>query len=545
MQAAIPVAIVGAGPVGLACALRLATFGIHSVVLEAQPRLIPQGSKACCVQGDVVEILDKVGVADAIMAEGVRWRIGRTYVRGRQLYAIEYPPNNGFSPWVNLSQLRTQQIMLDRLGATRRGEVRWSHRVTGVAPDDEGVTVDVDTPDGPRSLRAGYLVACDGVHSDVRRVLGIGWDGYRHGDRFLIADIRAALPLAHERHFHYDPPFNPGRQLVMHAQPDDVWRIDWQLAPDADIEAEQRSGRLDQRIRTVIGDIPYEVRWWSTYRFNQRIVTRMRVGRVFLAGDAAHALPPYGARGMNSGIQDIDNLAWKLHLALTGRAPDALLETYHIERHAAAQENLRVTGNTLRFMAPASRTRRWVRDALLAVAPVVKPLRRWVDSGKMAQPFVYTRSPIVDERPDDPLVGAFAPDGRLAVDGKPVRLRELLGHEFVGLYLGADEREALRFADQTLQRRPEGVPLRFLLLRPEDERASAPPESPRLIVGRELGSGLAATYRAHGARWYLIRPDGHICARDGSGPASGDGGMAAALERGVAKTAPDAVPVPR
>src|SRR5262249_21199497 len=164
-------------------------------------------------------------------------------------------------------------------------------RVTGVTQDGTGVTVQVDTPDGARELRCQYLVAADGIHSEVRRLLDVPWTGYRPGDRFLIAGIQAALTLPRMRHLPYDPPVNPDRQLVMHPQPEDGWRIDRQLPADADIDAERNNGRLDRRIRRVIGDIPYEIKWLSTYRFNQRVVERMRVGRVLFAGDAAHALP--------------------------------------------------------------------------------------------------------------------------------------------------------------------------------------------------------------------------------------------------------------
>ena len=218
--------------------------------------------------------------------------------------------------------------------------MRWSHTVTGVAQDDDGVVVRAATPDGDREVRVRYLVACDGVRSAVRGLVGAEWSGYTHRDRFLITDIKAKLPLAKERHFHYDPSFNPGRQLIIHPQPGDIWRIDWQLPADADVDLERVSGEFDRRVRAVIGDIPYEVDWASTYRFNQRVVTQFTIGRVFFAGDAAHSLPPYGSRGMNSGIQDADNIAWKLAAVLNGRSRESLLDSYHPERYAAARENL-------------------------------------------------------------------------------------------------------------------------------------------------------------------------------------------------------------
>ena len=237
MSPEIPVVIVGAGPVGLALAARLASHGVHSVVLEADPQLRKQGSKACLIQGDVLEILDKFGCAEQIRDEGVTWRVARTYVRNQEIRATDYPERIGFGPFVNISQYRIEQLLLSRVTADPRCEVRWSHRVTGIEQDADSVWVLAQTPAGAVRLACGYAVACDGVRSSLRTAIGVDWTGYSHRDRFLITDIRARLPLARERHFHYDPSFNPGRQVVMHPQPDDIWRIDWQLPPDADIEA--------------------------------------------------------------------------------------------------------------------------------------------------------------------------------------------------------------------------------------------------------------------------------------------------------------------
>lgn len=516
------VGIVGAGPVGLAAALRLATFGISSTVLEAEPHLRRQGSRACCIQGDVVEILDRIGVGARIADEGVHWGVGRTYVGGRELFHTVYRRSGRFPAWVNLSQFRTQQLMLERIADEPAASVLWSHRVTGGAQNGDGVTLHADTPDGPRELRFAYVLACDGIHSAMRELFDVRWTGYRYGDRFLIADIRADLPLAHERHFHYDPPFNPGRQLVMHAQPDNVWRVDWQLAPGDDIDDEQRTGRLDQRIRSVIGDRPYEVEWLSTYRFNQRVVTRMRQGRVLLAGDAAHALPPYGARGMNSGLQDVDNLAWKLHLVLSGRAGDELLDTYDTERLAAARENLRVTENTIKFMVPQSRVRRLARNTLLRLAPSVRPLRGKVDSGRMSEPFVYPPSPVIGPADAEPLAGRFAPDAPLAVAGRPTRLRTLLGREFVAVYQGTDLPTAADFGHQVAGLGTD-VPLRLYLVLPDGTELDGTGDFDGLKV--ELATGALDGY-GPAPRWCLIRPDSHIA---WGGPAGDRPAAAAAL----------------
>jgi 3-(3-hydroxy-phenyl)propionate hydroxylase len=553
----LPVGIVGGGPVGLTLALRLAGLGVSSVVLEAEPRLRRQGSKACLVQGDVLEVLDKVGCAEQIATEGVTWRVARTYVRGREIRRTVYPTPLGFGPFVNISQYRVEQVLLERLLADPHCQLRWSHRVTALDQDADGVTAAVQTPAGPASMRFRYLVACDGVHSQLRELAGARWTGYSHGDQFLITDIRAPLRLAQERHFHYDPPFNPGRQLVIHPQPDSVWRIDWQLAPGTDIEAERRTGALDRRIRAVIGEVPYQVEWLSTYRFHQRVVDQFVLGRVFLAGDAAHALPPYGARGMNSGIQDADNLAWKLALVLAERADPALLATYHDERHAAAEENLRVTEATIRFMVPPTPLRRWARNSLLRLATPLRPLRRHVNSGQMAEPFVYPASGIIAAQDGAgpaaaALVGRFAPDAPVLHSGRPARLRRLFGSRFVGLLVGAEPAAALRFARAAGL--PGGtVPAGLAVALPAAAAAGAASTSAAststVATGTELagladvvgedGPGLRSTYQQPEPTWYLVRPDGHIAAvGPAADPAVAGPALAAALARCAAARAP-------
>ncbi len=509
-----PVGIVGAGPVGLSCALRLACLGIRSVVLEAWPGLRPEGSKACLIQGDVLEVLDKAGCAEQVAAEVVMWNTARTYVRGRQVEMRDYPIPIGYGPFINISQFRIEQVLLAELSRRPECTIRWERPVTAVSQDEDGVTV---TAGGER-FRFRYLVACDGVRSTLRDLTGVAWTGRSYPDRFLITDIRAELPLAAERHFHYDPPFNPGRQLVMHAQPDSVWRIDWQLPPDTDIEAERQSGALEKRIRAVIGSVPYEIRWLSTYHFHQRVVERFRLGSIFFAGDAAHALPPYGARGMNSGIQDADNLAWKLASVLTGGAGPDLLDTYHTERYQAAQENLRVTGATIQFMQPGSAARRWFRAFLLRAALAVRPFARYINSGKMAEPFRYVRSPIIDQASGDPLVGAFAPDLAVLADGTPSRLRPCFGAGFVAVHVMDRDAAADALATRLAAAGgPATDSLRHVIVNTGVSGTQAPAVA---ASGVQLltcaGSpGSASPYRP--GRWYLVRPDGHIAA---AGPAA-------------------------
>jgi 3-(3-hydroxy-phenyl)propionate hydroxylase len=297
-----------------------------------------------------------------------------------------------FPPFVNLSQERVERILLERVEAEPLVELRWRSRVVGARHDADGALLELE---GRGEVRAPYVVACDGPHSTMRKLCGLDFPGHGHRDRFLIADIRARLPFPSERRFFFDPPSNPGRQVLLHPQPDDVWRIDWQVPPGVDAEEERESGRLDERIRAIVGDTPYELVWVTGYTFHQRMLRTFRSGRVFFAGDAAHVMAPFGARGMNSGVQDAENLAWKLWGVLEGWAPEALLDTYDAERRAAAAHNLRIVDETMRFMVPPTRARRQLRNAILRASRYVPPVRRLVNSGRLSEPFVYRESPIV------------------------------------------------------------------------------------------------------------------------------------------------------
>jgi hypothetical protein len=361
-------------------------------------------------------------------------------------------------------------------------------------------------------LRVAYAVGADGAHSGVRRLLGAAFPGRSYHDLFLICDIRAKLPFPNERRFHFDPPWNPGRQVLIHPQPDDAWRIDWQVPAETDVEAERGNGALDRRIRQVIGrETDYELLWLTAYRFHERVADRFRIGRLFLAGDAAHVVSPFGARGLNSGVADAENLSWKLALVLAGSAPDALLDTYHAERRAAALENEKVTDATMRFMVPHGPLGRAQRNAILRGSLRLRRLRRFVNSGRLAQPFVYDDSPITlnDNKPDRrlPQLGAVLPDaacGILDGDDMVSRLRDLLGDRFVALLLVRGE-EAAASAGVRAARLSWAAPCRVALLGARKRLAG-------VTVLTDPRGELRRTFGPAGSYAFLVRPDGHLAA---------------------------------
>jgi len=501
------VAVLGNGPVGQTTALLLARWGVRVLLLDAREERDRTGSKSICQQRDVLDVWECVGAGRRIADEGVTWTTARTFHRDRELFAYTLPQHAGscFPPFVNISQARTEEILDETIAAQTLIDVRWGHRVVDVRQAGHAVTVRCETAKGPVEIEAAFAVACAGARADdLRERLGVAFEGQSYDDRFLICDIRASLPgWANERRFYFDPAWNPGRQVLIHPCPASTFRIDWQVPADYDLEGEEASGALDARIRAIVGEKPYEIVWRSVYRFHSRVVDRMRVGRVLLAGDCAHLMAPFGARGLNSGVADAENAAWKIAYVLRGWAPEGLLESYHDERHAAARENLEVTGATMRFLVPHDERDRSRRAETLARAVADPAARLAVDSGRLSEPFWYVDSPLTTPSATRPFArrparGTLAPAGPgvvvceapISMAGSSGRLRAISRDGFLLLAGPA--------VDLTLVRKGAAEtrgPVRILAL---DE----------IDAGGAVREGLAA----RPDEVWVIRPDAHVAA---------------------------------
>ncbi|HRD75765.1 MAG TPA: FAD-dependent monooxygenase, partial [Hyphomicrobiaceae bacterium] len=388
------VVIVGAGPVGLVLAIDLAQRGYRPIVLDRKHGL-SDGSRAICWSKRTLEIMGRLGLANRLVARGVTWKTGKVFAGERQLYEFDLLPEPGHRQpaFINLQQFLFEADCFaeaERLGI----EVRSGHEVTRVAAAAEHARIEIATPDGPYTLEARYLVAADGARSTVRHSLGLGFEGQVFNDQFLICDVKLELDRPTERWFWFDPPFNRGQSALLHRQADNVWRLDFQIGPEADRDEEMRPENVARRVRAMLGDTPFSFEWISCYRFQCRRLARFRHGPILFVGDAAHQVSPFGARGGNSGVQDADNLAWKLDLVLCGVSPDALLDTYDSERRQAADENIAASTRSTDFISPKGPGATLLRDSVLALAEREPFARRLLNSGRLSTPTTYDGSPL-------------------------------------------------------------------------------------------------------------------------------------------------------
>lgn len=387
-RSSAPVVIVGAGPVGLASAIDCALHGIACIVLDDND-VVSIGSRAICWSKRTLEIFDRLGVGERMVEKGVTWKVGRLFHRDREVWNFDLLPEAGHKmpAFINLQQYHVEQYLVERCADfPDLIDLRWKNRVTGVTPRADGVSVAIDTPDGTCTLDAQWLLACDGARSAVRGMLGLEFEGRVFEERFLIADVEMRADFPAERWFWFEPPFHKGQSALLHKQPDNIYRIDLQLGWDADPEEEKKPENVIPRIERVIGHSDFELDWVSVYTFQCRRLDRFVHGRVVFAGDSAHIVSPFGARGGNGGIQDVDNLIWKLALVVRGEAPESLIETYNDERVHGADENILNSSRATSFMTPKTEMERMFRDSVLELAAEHEFARKLVNSGRLSRP---------------------------------------------------------------------------------------------------------------------------------------------------------------
>ncbi|EDZ47217.1 monooxygenase family protein [Rhodobacterales bacterium Y4I] len=489
------VVVIGAGPVGLAAAIDMAQQGTEVVVLDDNDK-VSFGSRAICFAKRPLEILDRLGCGQPMVDKGVQWNTGKVFFDDRQVYEFDLLPEEGHKrpAFINLQQYYFEEYLVNRVRELQEQgapiEIRGRNKVSAIGTHPSHVVLEIDTPEGSYNLEAEWLIACDGAGSPTRQMLGLDFVGRVFEDNFLIADVIMEADFPSERWFWFDPPFNKGQSALLHKQPDGVWRIDLQLGWDIDKEREKRPENVIPRLKAMLGeDVKFELEWVSIYTFQCRRMEKFRHGRVIFAGDAAHQVSPFGARGANSGLQDTDNLCWKLKLVMDGKAPESLLDSYDTERIHGADENILNSSRSTDFITPKSEISRVLRDAVLDLSEQYEFARPLVNSGRLSVPCTYDGSPLNSadalDGPDRTRPGSPCPDAPLG-DGF---LLDKLGDKFVLLTIDADAPDVIV---------EEGIEVTRLALSIKDDKSLA-------LQQRYLGK--------HESGVYLIRPDQHVAAR--------------------------------
>lgn len=391
------VVIVGAGPVGLTLALALAKQGVAVVVLD-ESNQVSEGSRAICFAKRSLEIFDKLGVAKPMLEKGVKWDVGRIFFKEDEIDRFDLSPekHSKYPAFINLQQYYVEHFLIEAVLKEENIDLRWLNKVTEVTQNEDQVSIKVETQAGDYELKSSYLVAADGSRSQIRRMLGLEMLGERFEERFLIADFKMEADFPSERWFWFDPPFAPGQSILLHKQPDNLWRLDFKLGPNADPSLPQDKVFLRDKIKSVVGERDFELDWSSIYSFSSKKLERFVHDRIIFVGDSAHVVSPFGARGANSGIEDADNLSWKLAAIIGGNTKE-LLETYNSERVAAAEQNIACTGQSNTFIAPQGEEAIAKRNWILENAKTDTQFKKQINCGRLSVPSVYGKYPTSEQ----------------------------------------------------------------------------------------------------------------------------------------------------
>lgn len=510
------VTIVGAGPIGMSTALLLAKQGVKVILLSAEQQL-SEGSRALVYTKRSMEILNAAGVANKVMQKALPWTHGNSIYKGQVCFRMETPvhEHDQFYPLNNLQQNWLEYYLLEEIQAQPNIEVRWGNKVVDHQQHDDVVTLTVHTPEGEYQQQSHWVVAADGGRSPIRERMQLRMQGASYEGRFVIADIRIKLDYPTERLAFFSPDWNPGNTILMHREPDDIWRFDYQLDPNISPEEALQPENLHKAVQDqlkMIGQdhLPWEMDWSTVYSARALTLDSYVHQRILFVGDAAHLLPIFGVRGANTGFQDACDLAWKLAAVVQGWAPEKLLTSYTFDRVGAAREIIAEAGKSTRFMAPPSHGYRLLRDAVLSLSlehEFVRPLYHW----RTSRPHAYTHSPLNSQHDDNAQMpeatenGALMPNLKLAEGGF---LYDVMAGKFNVVVLTEQGQITQGLIDEVAALKAQAIPLQLIAL--NIDGVVAEKADVNLCINQEVAK---ERFAAKAGVIYLVRPDQHINGR--------------------------------
>ncbi len=525
-----PVVIVGAGITGLTLACSLARLGVRALLIDEDNTVGVKGasSRGICYTQKSLEIFERLGIYPRIEAKGVQWSVGRTFAGTDEVYSFDLRQQGSFHlsrqpPFINIQQFYIEGFLVERIRELGGVELRWQNRLVAFEQNAEFATLSVETPAGRYQIEAEHVIDATGSHSPLRQWLQVPFDSRRGDDRWCIADVRFSKHPPVERHTWIEAPFNEGRAVWQHLMADGVWRLDYQMAPNADPEEVSREDVVRERLARQFGsDVEVEIVWVGPYAYRSECVHALRHGRVFLMGDSAKVVSPFGARGGNTGVADADNLAWKLAAVLKGKADPLLLDSYNDERLEAAQQNVCVTNRTARFLRPADGTERLFRQAAIGLAKQYPFARSLINTGRMAVANPYSHSSACTYAPGS-AAGQSVQNVRFAwADGTRGCINDLLdwaAGDLLVLVFGDLSPAAL----QRLRRLCLDAPVRSVQVLGPEAVAQAQEHV------RDPQGHLQGACHVFGHAWALVRPDGYLAATG----ESVNGQLVSAIERSL------------
>ena len=504
---ACDIAVVGAGPVGLMIANLLGAAGLRVEVFERNAGLLGL-PRAIAYDAETLRLFAQIGLFDEIAPGLVQDPLVRHLnARGKALMEAKFPRSiYGHSPLGTFYQPEFERTLLRGLARFGNVSVAFAHAVGALAQDEHGVTLTISAPGGNRRVRAAYVVACDGGTSGVREGLGVKLVGSTYTERWLVVDAIVPNHSVKGITFRCDP----RRPTVELPAVGDRVRWEFMQLPG---ESEEKLSR-DEMVRALVkekaGVDGFEIERKAVYAFHARVADRWRVGRIFLAGDAAHLMPPFAGQGMNGGMKDAANLSWKLAAVLNGQASEEILDTYEVERAPVVRRMVEVSRRLGSIIMPTNRAIAAARDSVFACLNLSRRFRAFISRGGVVPPPAIHCSALTAGG-KDALIGQMAPQPTVKSSLGETPLDQFLTcHQWLALGVGADPAPMLSGRDFAIL---EALDAQFIALNP-----LGPIRSGRTSVLECSDPKFIAWAGKHWVRAILVRPDRFIAARlDASG----------------------------